>query len=76
MLATFNKELGEISNGAIYVAGNVIKWVGPMSALPDEYKSAEKIISLQDHVVIPGLVNSHHHMFQCLTRSIGQVCMA
>ena len=72
-LATFNKDLGEIADAAIFVAGNIIQWVGPTSALPGQYCNADTVIGLSDRVVIPGLVNTHHHMFQCLTRCIAQV---
>lgn len=73
LLATLDSELGDISDAAIYVAGNVIKWVGPTSSLPSQYANADDTISLADRIVIPGLVNTHHHMFQCLTRCIAQV---
>ena len=79
VLATFSKEIGEISDGAIYVKGNVILWSGPTASIPAEYTTADEVISLPDRVVIPGLVNTHHHMFQCLTRCIAQVwsiCLA
>lgn len=72
-LATFNEKLGEIKNGAIYVKGNVVEWVGQSDSLPAQYSSADTIMSLPDRVLIPGLVNTHHHMFQCLTRCIAQV---
>ena len=72
-LATFNKDLGEIADAAIFVAGNVIQWVGPTDSIPQKYCDADTVISLSERVVIPGLVNTHHHMFQCLTRCIAQV---
>jgi cytosine/adenosine deaminase-related metal-dependent hydrolase len=72
-LATFNKELGELQDAAVYVSGNIIKWVGATKDLPPQYSTADSVISLPDRVMIPGLVNSHHHMFQCLTRCIAQV---
>ena len=73
LLATLDSELGDISDAAIYVDGNVIKWVGQNNNIPQEYSNADETISLPDRVVIPGLVNTHHHMFQCLTRCIAQV---
>ena len=33
--------------------------------------SADEVIDARDQVVIPGLVNTHHHMYQTLTRVIG-----
>ena len=74
-LATFNKELGELQDAAIYVSGNTIRWVGATKDLPSQYSTADSVISLPDRVMIPGLVNTHHHMFQCLTRCIAQVCL-
>lgn len=61
-LATFCEDLGEIDDAAIFVRNNVIEWVGKTSHLPQEYAVADEVISLPDQVVIPGLVNTHHHM--------------
>ncbi|KAA6421623.1 MAG: hydroxydechloroatrazine ethylaminohydrolase [Trebouxia sp. A1-2] len=72
ILATLDPELGDIRNAAIYVEGNVIKWVGASCDIPKTHATAEETISLPDRVLIPGLVNTHHHMFQCLTRCLAQ----
>ena len=72
-LGTFNKELGELKDAAIYVKGNVIEWVGKSADLPSAYETADTVVSLSEHVVIPGIVNTHHHMFQCITRCVAQV---
>ena len=72
-LATFSPELGDIKDAAIYVRGNMIEWVGPAAALPPELASADEVISCADRVIIPGLVNTHHHMYQTLTRCVAQV---
>ena len=73
VLATLDAELGDIRDAAIYVQGNVIRWVGKSADLPEELSSADEVISLPDRVLIPGLVNTHHHMFQSLTRCVAQV---
>ena len=73
VLETLNNDIGQVKDAAIYVKGGVIAWVGPTKDLPQGLLAADTVLSLADHVVIPGLVNTHHHMFQCLTRCIAQV---
>lgn len=71
-LETLSEELGEIRDAAIVVEGNVIAWVGETSAVPEKYASARRV-SMENQVVIPGLINTHHHMYQTLTRCTGKV---
>eukprot|EP00884_Botryococcus_braunii_P000087 jgi/Botrbrau1/10079/Bobra.0355s0032.1 len=71
-LGTLNEDMGEIDNGAIYIRGNQIEWVGTMDALPETCRTADRVIDLSSHVVIPGMVNTHHHMFQSLTKCLAQ----
>ncbi len=59
-----------INDGAIFVRDNVIEQVGLTADLP---ATADDVIDLRgQHMVIPGLVNTHHHMYQSLTRVIAQ----
>jgi 8-oxoguanine deaminase len=67
LLVTMDDTRREIADGAVFVRGNVIEAVGPSAALP---QSADEVIDAHDQVVIPGLVNTHHHMYQTLTRVI------
>jgi cytosine/adenosine deaminase-related metal-dependent hydrolase len=67
VVVTMDEQRREIDNGAIYVRGNAIEQVGPTTELP---QSADEVIDASGHVVIPGLVNTHHHMYQSLTRVI------
>ncbi len=67
VLVTMDEQRREIDNGAVFVRGNVIEQVGPTSGLP---QVADEVIDAAGHVVIPGLVNTHHHMYQSLTRVI------
>ncbi len=67
-LATMNDEQQEIRHGALFVRDNVIEQVGTVDELPQH---ADEILDLGDrHVVLPGLVNTHHHFFQTLTRAV------
>lgn len=61
-LLTLNKDLGELEDAAIYISGNVIQWVGATADLPKEYQEADEVLDLSDRVVMPGMVNTHHHM--------------
>src|SRR5260370_39750034 len=40
--------------------------VGPTAEVP---QTADEVLDLEGYIVIPGLVNAHHHMFQTLTRA-------
>ena len=67
-LVTMDDDGREIKDGAIFVRDNVIEQVGESSALP---QTADEVIDLKNrHVVMPGLVNTHHHLYQSLTRVI------
>lgn len=67
LLVTMDDERREIRGGCLLVEGNRIVAVGgkELCAAP-----ADEEIDLHGHVVIPGLINTHHHMFQSLTRVI------
>jgi 8-oxoguanine deaminase len=65
VLVTMDAARREIRNGGLFVSDNRIVAVGPSAELP---QAADEVLDLAGHVVIPGLVNSHHHMFQTLTR--------
>lgn len=69
VLVTMDDERREIANGGLFVRGNVIEQVGPTSELPE---TADTVLDLKDHIVLPGLVNTHHHLYQSLTRVLAQ----
>jgi 8-oxoguanine deaminase len=72
LLATHSSDLGEISDAAVYIKGNMIQWVGPTAELPADSQMADLVLDMKYRVVMPGMVNTHHHMFQALTRCIAQ----
>ncbi|MFC7289941.1 8-oxoguanine deaminase [Herminiimonas glaciei] len=67
VLVTMNEQREEISNGAVFIRDNVIEQVGPSATLP---QTADEVIDASHHVVLPGLINTHHHMYQSLTRAV------
>ena len=69
-IATLNDAGDELRNASIYVRDNRIEAIGPAAELP---QTADTVINAQHHVVIPGMVNTHHHMCQSLTRAIPAV---
>lgn len=69
-LVTMDAHRREIKDGAVLIRGNVIEEVGTSAELAG--RSADREISMPNHVVTPGLINTHHHMFQNLTRCIAQ----
>lgn len=67
VLVTMDHARREIADGAVYIRDNVIEQVGASADLP---QTADEVIDASGHVVMPGLVNTHHHMYQSLTRAI------
>lgn len=60
-----------VQDSAIAWCGTVEEWRIARGAYDHVLRDA-RIVSLRDHVVLPGLVNTHHHLFQTLTRCIAQ----
>lgn len=67
VLVTMDAGRREIANGAVFIRDNVIEQVGTTAELP---ATADEVIDATGHVVLPGFVNTHHHMFQSLTRAV------
>src|SRR5690349_4609762 len=67
VLVTMDGERREIRDGALYIEDNRIAAVGTTAQLP---ANADEVLDLRGHLVIPGLVNTHHHMYQSLTRAL------
>ncbi len=54
-------------DGAISVVDNVIQQIGSTEQLPQQ---ADQIINARNMLILPGLVNTHHHFYQTLTRNV------
>ena len=67
VLVTMDEARREIRGGGVLVEGNRIAAVGSSAELPG---TADEVIDAAGYVVLPGLVNTHHHMYQSLTRAV------
>ena len=67
VVATMNDAEQELTDASIFIRDRVIEAVGPSDTLPD---TADRVIDARGHVVIPGLINTHHHMVQGLTKAV------
>lgn len=67
ILVTMDAARREIAGGGLFARDGVVEQVGPAAALP---RQADEIVDAAGCVVTPGLVNTHHHMYQNLTRAV------
>ncbi|MBN8509208.1 MAG: 8-oxoguanine deaminase [Burkholderiales bacterium] len=67
LLVTMDAQRREIADGAVFARDGVIEAVGATVQLPAD---ADEVIDARGQVVIPGLVNTHHHFYQTLTRAV------
>ena len=63
----------ELADASLFVRDGLVEWIGPAAALPPALQQADETINARGHLVMPGLVNTHHHMYQSLTRAIPDV---
>jgi len=67
VLVTMDAQHREISGGGLFATDGVITEVGPTDDLPTY---ADEVVDARDRLVLPGLVNTHHHLYQSLTRAV------
>lgn len=73
-IATLDADNRELRDASIFIRGNVIEAIGTASDLPANLEAeAGEVIDARGHLITPGLVNTHHHMYQSLTRAIPAV---
>ena len=70
-VATFDDTRTELKDASVLVRGHRIEWMGAAADLPPALRDeADEVIDARGHLVVPGLVNTHHHMYQSLTRAV------
>jgi cytosine/adenosine deaminase-related metal-dependent hydrolase len=65
LLVTMDPARRELAGGWVAVSGGTVSAVGEAGSEPP----AREVISAAGCVVTPGFINTHHHMYQNLTRS-------
>ena len=71
-IATLDDTRRELRNASIYIEGHRIIAIAAAEELAHHAATADEVIDARGHLVTPGLVNTHHHMYQSLTRAIPQ----
>ncbi|MEU6369872.1 8-oxoguanine deaminase [Streptomyces sp. NPDC046931] len=68
-IATVDADDTEYPTGHVVVAGNRIEAIGAGQA-PEGLENVVRRIDATGHLVTPGLVNTHHHFYQWITRGL------
>ncbi|WP_230535221.1 8-oxoguanine deaminase [Streptomyces sp. OUCMDZ-3434] len=68
-IATVDAAGTEYAHGHVVVAGGRIESVGAGSA-PEGLTGVARRVDATGHLVTPGLVNTHHHFYQWITRGL------
>ena len=66
-VVTMDDHQREFPDGGLFIRDGFIEQVGPNNELPI---TADEVLDLTGHILLPGLVNTHHHFYQTLTRAI------
>lgn len=66
-IVTMDDHQREIPDGGFFIRDGFIEQVAATDQLP---AAADEILDLTGHVILPGLVNTHHHFYQTLTRAV------
>lgn len=69
LIVTMNDADEQIFRGGIYIVDDTIAQVGPLADLPAD---ADSVIDAGGMLLMPGMVNTHHHFSQTLTRCMAQ----
>jgi cytosine/adenosine deaminase-related metal-dependent hydrolase len=67
VLVTMDAQRREIAGGGLFARDGIIEQVGPTPELPD---TADRVLDFSGCIIFPGLINTHHHFYQTLTRAV------
>jgi len=69
-IVTMDEGRRRLRDASILLRDNIIEAIGPADSLSQE---ADRVWDARGHIIIPGLINTHHHLFQTLTRALPAV---
>ncbi len=67
LVVTQDQQNRQIRDGGLFIRDRVIEQVGKTEELPTQ---ADEVIDARNLAIVPGLVNTHHHFYQTLTRAV------
>ncbi|HET90134.1 MAG TPA: 8-oxoguanine deaminase [Chloroflexi bacterium] len=67
LVITMDADRRRVPDGGLFIRDNVIEQVGPTRDLPAK---ADHVINARGMILLPGLINTHHHLYQTLTRAV------
>lgn len=67
VVVTMDGKRRELKNAGLFARDGVIENVGLSSELPS---TADVVLDLRGHILLPGLINCHHHLDQILARNL------
>lgn len=73
LVATVDDARRELPGGWVAITGTTISGVGTSSDPPP---AADRVVRVDGCLVTPGLINTHHHLYQNLTRAWGPMTSA
>lgn len=67
VVVTMDGRRREIKNAGLFARDGIIEQVGLTAELP---AIADRVLDLRGHILLPGMINCHHHLDQVLTRNL------
>jgi cytosine/adenosine deaminase-related metal-dependent hydrolase len=67
ILVTMDDERRELPDAGLFVRDGIIEQVGLTEELP---RNADVVLDMTGQILLPGFVNTHHHLDQTLTRAL------
>ncbi|HLF01237.1 MAG TPA: 8-oxoguanine deaminase, partial [Anaerolineales bacterium] len=68
VIVTMDGARREIRDGGMVIRDGVIESIGPTNELPTVLDA--RLVNMSGHIILPGLINTHHHLYQTLTRAV------